>query len=462
MAYRCGFMRPIAIPLSPLPHILRINRDASTHMKFHGDRNGERLYELHKILTDVDSKMLMKHTDISECFQIELHRFRLHDMLVCRIDDLDIRKIGLPRQRTKTGELGAVQCDIYLSGSMVRKHLKGTRRYRFFAEFGQCMQIVFFGGHGATGTASVYHFRVSHPIHITAGYAFHPMMEDALPELQKKLLAFGNARDMRGLTLIATEGINGTVSGSPEAIAEWKSMLQECIGPMVFKDSTANTPVFKRWSVKIKPEIVAIKIDAVKPQGHHKHLTPKEWQKVLENEDATIIDARNHFEVNVGKFRGAIDPKITSFSEFPDFVRTSGIPKDRKILMYCTGGIRCEKALIAMEQEGYKNVFQLEGGILGYLQQFPEAAFEGECFVFDKRVAVDQHLQPSKTYGMCPHCSDPCTLRINCARCNKQAMICGQCNTNAYRRTCSKNCAEIHRRHSLKKSACDRKIAGVR
>ncbi len=299
-------------------------------------------------------------------------------------------------------------------------------------------------------------------VHITAGYAFLPIDAEHLPTIQKELLAFGNARGMRGLTLLATEGLNGTVCGTAEAIAGWKEFLTEKFGPIVFKDSHADAPVFKRWSVKIKPEIVVIKKDTVKPAGHHNHLTPEQWQMMMENNDVTIIDARNHFEVNVGKFRGAIDPKIQSFSEFPDYVRASGIPKDKKVMLYCTGGIRCEKAIIAMEQEGYKNVFQLEGGILAYLQQFPEAAFEGECFVFDKRVAVDQHLQPSKTYGMCPHCSDPCTLRITCARCDHKAMICEQCNMQIHRKTCSKNCAEIHRRNSQKKSPCDHKIRRVR
>lgn len=307
---------------------------------------------------------------------------------------------------------------------------------------------------------SVYHREVQHPIHITAGYAFHPIAADRLVTLRKELLAFGADRAMRGLTLLATEGINGTVCGSAEAIGAWKEFLVEKFGPIVFKDSTADAPVFKRWSVKIKPEIVAIKIDAVKPAGPHQHLSPEEWQKTIESEDVTIIDARNHFEVTVGKFRGAIDPHIQSFSEFPDFVRTSGIPKDQKVLMYCTGGIRCEKALIAMEQEGYKNVFQLEGGILAYLKEFPEAAFEGECFVFDKRVAVDQRLQPSKTFGMCPHCSDPCTLRITCARCDHPAMICDPCNASLYRRTCSKNCAEIFRRDARKNHLATAKSGG--
>ncbi|TSC59281.1 MAG: hypothetical protein Greene041662_605 [Candidatus Peregrinibacteria bacterium Greene0416_62] len=286
------------------------------------------------------------------------------------------------------------------------------------------------------------------PIHITAGYAFFPIAEERLPILRKELLAFGHARDMRGLTLLATEGVNGTVCGTAQAIVEWKKYLIAQCGPIVFKDSLADRTVFKRWSVKIKPEIVAIKKDSVKPKGKRKHLSPQEWQKMLQNHDVTVIDTRNHFEIEVGKFRGAIDPKIQQFSEFPEYVRTSKIPKGKKILLYCTGGIRCEKALIAMEQEGYKNVFQLEGGILAYLQQFPECAFEGECFVFDRRTAVDQHLCPSQIYGICPHCGDPGTVKIACTMCEHQTMVCQECNTQQHRRTCSKNCAYVERRRS--------------
>jgi UPF0176 protein len=301
---------------------------------------------------------------------------------------------------------------------------------------------------------------MSSPVHITAGYTFCPIEEKRLPTLKKELLNFGQTHSMRGLTLIATEGINGTVCGSPSAITAWKQLLIEQCGPMVFKDSTADRPVFRRWSVKIKPEIVAIKNDTVKPAGKRHHLSPQEWEKMLKDNDAIVIDTRNHFEVHVGKFRGAMDPKISRFSEFPEYVRRSGIPKDKKVMLYCTGGIRCEKALIAMEQEGYEHVFQLEGGILAYLKAFPEHAFEGECFVFDKRVAVNQLLEPSKTYGMCPHCSDPCTIQICCEHCSDQTMICQQCNMQAHRRTCSKNCAQIFLKHAQKNKLATAKSPG--
>lgn len=298
------------------------------------------------------------------------------------------------------------------------------------------------------------------PILITAGYAFTPLDEERLSTLRRDFLAFGHAHDLRGLTLLAAEGVNGTVCGTAEAIAAWKEYVMKECGPIVFKDSAALSPVFKRWSVKIKPEIVAIKRDTVKPHGKRHHLSPQKWHKMLQGNDVIIVDARNHFEVELGKFLGAIDPQIQHFSEFPDYVQHSGIARNKKILLYCTGGIRCEKAVIAMEQEGYEHVYQLEGGILAYLQQFPDEAFQGECFVFDRRVAVDQHLRPSRTYGICPHCGNPGTLKITCAVCERQAIICHKCNMQGNRRTCSKNCTQIGLRHAQKNHLATAKSQG--
>ncbi len=275
---------------------------------------------------------------------------------------------------------------------------------------------------------------------ITASYTFRDIPEADLPALKKELMEFGTAREMRGLALIACEGINATVSGSAEAIAAWKDLLTEKFGEMIFKDSHAGKQVFRRWSVKIKPEIVGLKDASIRPSGSHNHLTPAEWHAMLEREDVVVLDARNTYETAIGKFENAVDPAIKSFQEFPEYVRQSCIPKDKTVLMYCTGGIRCDKAIYAMEKEGYKNVFQLEGGILGYLEKFPEGKFNGECFVFDHRVAVDGHLEPSKIYDLCPHCGDPGKELIACLLCSKEQKICSDCGAEESKKTCSKNC----------------------
>lgn len=276
---------------------------------------------------------------------------------------------------------------------------------------------------------------------ITAAYVFAAIPEGDLPALRTTLLAFGRTHGMEGLVLIAPEGLNGTVCGSEQAIAEWKRMLIHRFGPIEFKDSTVDRAVFKQWSVKIKPEIVALKQPGVRPAGKHRHVAPEEWHRMLQEEDVFVLDTRNAYEYEVGKFRGAVDPGLSSFHEFPAYVQRADLPKDRKILMYCTGGIRCEKALLEMERQGYENVYQLDGGILAYLERFPDGMFEGECFVFDHRVTVDRSLQPSQRYGLCPHCGHAGDKEYRC-HCGVQARVCGHCAAHEdARRTCSKRCA---------------------
>lgn len=288
---------------------------------------------------------------------------------------------------------------------------------------------------------------MSQTVAITASYTFVSIHKEDLPALQAELKTFGLARGMRGLVLIATEGINSTVSGSAEVINEWKKLLTDKFGKIVFKDSAAPKEVFRRFSVKIKPEIVAIKKDSIHPAGSHRHISPQEWHEMMQQEDVVIIDARNSYEYSIGKFEKAIDPGTDSFYEFPKAIEKLNIPKDKKVMMYCTGGIRCEKAIYAMEEQGYQDVVQLDGGILNYLQQFPEGKFEGECFVFDHRVSVDGHLQPSQVYGLCPHCGDPGDTQISCF-CGSSRKVCADCAKDDTQKTCSKRC-----RNELRKKA---------
>ncbi len=275
---------------------------------------------------------------------------------------------------------------------------------------------------------------------ITAFYKFVEQDATALATLRQNWLEFGKTHSMGGLVLVAPEGINGTVCGSPETIAAFKKDIETRFGSVVFKDSQADKQVFRRWSVKIKQEIVGLHQPDVKPAGPHKHLSPAEFDAWLKREDVIVLDTRNDYEYDIGHFEGAIDPKLKSFHEFPEYVAKANLPKDKTVLMYCTGGIRCEKALLEMEKQGYEHVYQLEGGILAYMQQFPNQAFKGECFVFDHRVAVDQELKPSQKYTLCKHCGDPADTDITCCLCSRPGRICKACVTTAHS-TCSKNCA---------------------
>jgi UPF0176 protein len=278
-----------------------------------------------------------------------------------------------------------------------------------------------------------------YPTLVTAFYKFISITENDLPSVQKKLHDFGDTHDMHGLVLLAKEGINGTVCADPSVIAQWQKLLQETLGDIVFKDSQAKSHVFPRWYVKIRKEIVNLHMPNVAPEKLHTHVTPEEWNRMIEEEDTVIIDTRNDYETEVGMFKGAVDPNLKNFQEFPEYVRTCGIPKEKKVMMYCTGGIRCEKAILEMEKQGYKHVYQLEGGILSYLKKFPHKKFDGECFVFDHRVSVDQELLPSSRYILCPHCGDPGDKEVICGYCNKDGTVCVRCDAKG-KNTCSKNC----------------------
>ncbi|PIR52856.1 hypothetical protein COU76_04400 [Candidatus Peregrinibacteria bacterium CG10_big_fil_rev_8_21_14_0_10_49_10] len=284
-------------------------------------------------------------------------------------------------------------------------------------------------------------------ISITAWYKFTPLEEGTLSSLQKELQTFGKAKRMRGLVLLAEEGVNGTVCGLASAIQEWKQLMQKHFGEIVFKDSFAEEYVFPRWFVKVRPEVVALKNTDIRPSEEHHHLSPEEWHDALE-EDVVVLDTRNDYETEIGMFAKAVDLEMQSFKDFPWAVQKAEIPKDKKVLLYCTGGIRCEKALLEMEKQGYTNVYQLQGGILAYLRKFPHQKFDGECFVFDHRVSVDQELRPSQKYKLCPHCGDPGNCAVSCLRCGRDRIICTECHKKTHLQTCSKDCTYHLQRRS--------------
>lgn len=168
-----------------------------------------------------------------------------------------------------------------------------------------------------------------------------------------------------------------------------------------------------------------------------------------------MIDTRNWYETKIGTFKGAVNPKIDVFTEFPKFISEQAIKKDEKLLIFCTGGIRCEKGILQLQEAGFNDVYQLDGGILNYLKEYPNDQFEGECFVFDHRVAVDQELKPTKTYDLCPHCGQPAATTIDCKRCDTKQAVCDDCQTLEWKKeTCSKHCAhqlELHPERKGKK-----------
>lgn len=280
---------------------------------------------------------------------------------------------------------------------------------------------------------------------VIAFYKFCRIAPERVPVLQEEITAFCRERGICGLLLLSVEGCNGTMAGLPDAMSVFVSFLQACaeIGTLSVKTSTSDNLPFGLLKIEVRQEIVTLKRPDIFPDSDDDtHLSPAQWHEVLTSrDDFVLIDVRNTYETEIGKFRNVIDPKLGQFSDFPDFVAKQAIPKDKTILMYCTGGIRCEKASVFMKQEGYQNVFQLDGGILNYLEQFPEGEYEGECFVFDRRVAVDRNLQPSQQYRICPHCGSPGKEVIACGNCGKEGIVCHTCAATPHLRTCSKNCA---------------------
>lgn len=231
-------------------------------------------------------------------------------------------------------------------------------------------------------------------------------------QLQYPLLQLCRQQNLRGTILLAGEGINATVAGEHAAIDVLRAWLQADgrFEQMEYKESFAAEFPFHRMKVRLKKEIVTMgRPETQSERISGIHVGPEEWNALLNDPDVTVIDARNHYECDIGMFKNAISPQTDTFSEFPDYVANNLDPaRHRKIAMYCTGGIRCEKASSYMLAQGFSEVYQLNGGILRYLEEArqDDNLWQGECFVFDNRVAVDEKLRPG-VHQMCYSCRKP-------------------------------------------------------
>lgn len=232
--------------------------------------------------------------------------------------------------------------------------------------------------------------------------------------LREPLLEQCLAAEVKGTLLLAEEGINGTIAGSRAGIDQVLAFLHADprFADLGHKESYDKEQPFYRMKVKLKKEIVTMGVDGIDPKDIvGTYVKPKDWNALIADPDVFLIDTRNDYEVEIGSFKGAVDPKTTSFREFPEYVRTNYDPaKHKKVAMFCTGGIRCEKASAFMKHEGFEEVYHLEGGILKYLEEVDEteSQWQGECFVFDNRVAVAHGLQLG-SHELCHGCRRPIT-----------------------------------------------------
>lgn len=233
-------------------------------------------------------------------------------------------------------------------------------------------------------------------------------------ELREPLLDTCLDAGTRGTLLLAAEGINGTIAGSREAVDQVIAHLRSDprLADLAHKESYDERMPFHRMKVKLKREIVTMGEEGIDPNRRvGTYVKPRDWNDLVEDPEVLLIDTRNDYECEIGTFRGALDPHTTNFREFPDYVRRELDPaKHRRVAMFCTGGIRCEKASAFMLAQGFEEVYHLEGGILKYLEEVPEeqSTWEGECFVFDNRVAVNHRLEKGR-YDQCYGCRHPIT-----------------------------------------------------
>lgn len=242
---------------------------------------------------------------------------------------------------------------------------------------------------------------------IASFYKFVDLPE--FKERQRPLLDFCLAQEVKGSILLAAEGINGTIAGSRSGIDAVLAHLQQdsAFADMTHKKSTADFMPFGRMKVRLKQEIVNLGRPDITPQKQVGEYVPAaKWNDLISDPDVVLIDTRNEFEVELGTFRGAINPQTAAFNQFPEFVSQNLDPsRHKKVAMFCTGGIRCEKATAYMLEQGFEEVFHLKDGILKYLETVPpeESLWQGNCFVFDERVTVDHYLQPDPV-ELCPMC----------------------------------------------------------
>ncbi|MGB5246667.1 MAG: rhodanese-related sulfurtransferase [Woeseia sp.] len=268
-------------------------------------------------------------------------------------------------------------------------------------------------------------------INVVSFYRFVDI--DAPAVLRDELQSLCAARDLLGTVLLAEEGINGTLAGSAAAVREVFAWLQDALGlrgPIDARWTEAELAPFRRLRVKVKNEIVTLGRPDIRPQQHTgKHVSPAEWNALLAVPDVLVIDTRNHYEIEVGSFPGAVDPGTDSFRQFPKFAESvAGTARDRPVAMFCTGGIRCEKASALMQELGFKDVYQLQGGVLNYLASVDQEQnrWNGECFVFDSRVAVDRDLAEGG-YEQCHACRRPLSSADIESPDYREGVSCPQC-----------------------------------
>ena len=267
-------------------------------------------------------------------------------------------------------------------------------------------------------------------VEIASFYRFIPLPETA--ELRSQLQSAAMRHQLKGTVLLASEGINATIAGAPEPLAGFLGwlQLQPNLGDLTIKFSRARTAPFRRLRVKLKKQILSFRPEGGDPSlGTGTRVSPQDWNELIERPDVLVLDVRNDYEIRVGSFNGAVNPRTQSFADFTAYVdERLGADKQRPVAMYCTGGIRCEKSSAYMLSQGFERVYQLDGGVLAYLEQVDreQSRWQGECFVFDQRVSLDHDLQPG-AHRLCYACRTPLSVEDLQHERYQAGVSCGYC-----------------------------------
>lgn len=285
---------------------------------------------------------------------------------------------------------------------------------------------------------------------VTLYYKFHPIGHpETFCREQKELC---RALGLKGRIYVSPEGINGTLAGMTPQVKCYQQYLRARKGfeSTAFKDDVCQEIPFAKLIVKVRPEIVSLKSSMPLDPSRETapHLSPRQWRQVLETEkDFLLLDVRNEYESRIGHFRGAVCPDRENFYHFEQWLDQARFNKDQKVLMYCTGGIRCEKFSALMMKKGFKNIFQLDGGIIHYAQTEGGAHYSGKCFVFDDRLAVPIEENQKQPLTVCEITGEPCDRYLNCAnpRCNK-LFICSERGAKMYEGCCGPECVSASKR----------------
>lgn len=267
--------------------------------------------------------------------------------------------------------------------------------------------------------------------YLTAAFYQFFDFEDHI-EFQPRLLEACESRNILGTVLLAPEGINGTIAGAAEDVLSLLAFLRDDprLAHLVHKEAIATAPPFHRMKVRLKKEIVTMGQPQVRPSElTGEYVKPENWNALISDPEVIVIDTRNEYEVALGTFENARNPHTVAFRDLPDKLNSDPeLTSDKKVAMFCTGGIRCEKSTAYLRQQGFEQVFHLEGGILKYLETIPEeqSLWHGECFVFDERVSVDHHLEPGN-YELCRACRHPINDEDKASAHFQEGVACPNC-----------------------------------